>query len=78
MAYLGSRDMDRAMSQWEKVLDLQPGFVLAIFNLGRAHLGKGDKARALDYFMRLKNEFSDRVPASLKPRIEEFIKRCKE
>jgi arylsulfatase A-like enzyme/Flp pilus assembly protein TadD len=78
MAYLGSRAMDRAISQWEKVLEIDPGFVMAIFNLGRANLEKGDKARALDYFMRLKNEFSDRVPAALKPRIEDFIKRCKE
>jgi tetratricopeptide (TPR) repeat protein len=78
MAYLGSRDMDRAMFQWEKALDIEPGFILAIFNLGRAHLEKGDKVKALDYFMRLKNDFSDRVPAALKPRVEDFIMRCKE
>jgi len=78
MAYLGSRDMNKAISQWEKVLELQPDFVMAIFNLGRANFEKGDKVRALDYLMKLKNEFSDRVPAALKPKIEDLIKRCKE
>ncbi|MGB6679919.1 MAG: sulfatase-like hydrolase/transferase, partial [Candidatus Bathyarchaeia archaeon] len=78
MAYLGSRDMDKAISQWEKVLEIQPDFVMAIFNLGRAYLEKGDKVRALDYLMRLKNEFFHLVPAALKQRIEDLIKLCKE
>ena len=78
MAYLGSRDMAHAIVHWEKVLELQPDFVMAIFNLGRAYLEKGDKVRALDYLMRLKNKFSHRVPAALKQRIEDLIKRCKE
>jgi tetratricopeptide (TPR) repeat protein len=78
MAYLGSRNMDKAISHWEKVLENQPDFVMALFNLGRAYLERGDKAKALDYLMRLKNEYSHRVPDDMKQRVENLIKRCKE
>jgi len=78
MAYLGSHDIDKAISQWEKVLELQSDYVMAIFNLGRAYLEKGDKVRALDYLMRLKNKFDHRVPAAMKQTIEDLIKKCKE
>ena len=78
MAYLGSHDIDRAIVQWEKVLELEPDDIMALFNLGRAYFEKGDKARALDYLMRLKKDFFHRVPDRMKQIVEDLIKKCKE
>jgi cytochrome c-type biogenesis protein CcmH/NrfG len=75
---LGSHDIDRAIVQWEKVLELEPDDIMALFNLGRAYFEKGDKARALDYLMRLKNDFFHRVPDRMKQIVEDLIKKCKE
>jgi len=78
MAYLGSHDIERAIVQWEKVVELKPDDIMTLFNLGRAYFEKGDKVRALDYLMRLKNDFFSRVPAEMMQTVEDLIKKCKE
>ena len=78
MAYLGSHDIDRAIVQWEHVVELIPDDVMTLFNLGRAYFEKGDKVRALDYLVRLKNDFFHRIPEGMKQTVEDLIKKCKE
>ncbi len=78
MAYLGSHDIDRAIVQWKHAVDLKPDDVMTLFNLGRAYFEKGEKARALDYLLRLKNDFFHRVPDGMKQTVEDLIKKCKE
>jgi tetratricopeptide (TPR) repeat protein len=47
-AYYYARDYDHAVHQAHKTLELQPGFVLAEFNLGRALLQLGRNQEALE------------------------------
>jgi tetratricopeptide (TPR) repeat protein len=78
MAYLGSHDIERAIVQWEKGIELKPDDIMTLFNLGRAYFEKGDRVKALDYLMRLKNNFFHRIPAEMKQTVEDLIKKCKE
>jgi arylsulfatase A-like enzyme/lipopolysaccharide biosynthesis regulator YciM len=69
-------NMDGAIYCWEKAVEFQPDFVLALFYLGEAYLAKGDKTRALEIFLNLKNNFFQRFPEELKKTIDAYIEQC--
>jgi tetratricopeptide (TPR) repeat protein len=70
-------DLDGAIYCWEKAVEFQPDFGLALFYLGEALLAKGEKAEALEIFLDLKDNFFQRFPEELKQRIEAYIEQCR-
>ncbi len=70
-------NMDGAIYCWEKAVEFQPDFGLALFYLGEAYLTKGEKNKALEIFLNLKNNFFPRFPDDLKKKIESYIEQCK-
>ncbi len=75
--YSAIGNLDKAIYHWEIVLEFRPDNHMALYKLGLAYLNKGDKKRALDYFLRLKKEFFQRFPEDIKQKIEELILLCK-
>jgi arylsulfatase A-like enzyme/Flp pilus assembly protein TadD len=68
---------DEAIRSWEKAIELRPDVGYPLYNLGFAYLDKGDKARALDYFLKYKEDYSRSLSAEEKERLEALIQKCK-
>lgn len=65
--------MGGAIYCWEKAVELQLNFEQAQYFLGEAYLEKGDKTKALDCFLYLKENFFQRYPDELRKKIEAFV-----
>ena len=74
---LGNR-LDEAISCWEKALELKPDYDYPLYNLGLAFLEKGEKARALDYFLRYLKIKGKNLSAREREEIEALIARCRQ
>ena len=70
-------NVDDAIYCWEKAVELQPNFEQVLYFLGEAYLAKGDKSKALERFLFLKENFFQRYPDDLKKKIEAYIEQCK-
>lgn len=70
-------DVDGAIYCWEKAVGIKPDFGLAQLFLGEAYLSKGDKSRALEKFLYLKNNLFERFPDDLRKKIQGYIEQCK-
>ena len=70
-------NVDGSIYCWEKAFELQPNFEQVLYFLGEAYLAKGDKSKALERFLYLKENFFQRYPDDLKKRIEAYIEQCK-
>lgn len=75
--YRLSGNLDSAMSCWRKALECQPDFDLAIYSIGLAYLDKGDKAKALDFFLELKKRFFRNYKEEMIKKIDDLIAECK-
>jgi Flp pilus assembly protein TadD len=69
-------DADGAIKNWKKAVELQPDFGFPLYNLGLTYLARGDKALALDYFMKYKNMFYAGLPAQEKEKLDALIQSC--
>ncbi len=77
-AYGQAGDLKGAIFSWEKALELNPEQYLLNFNLGLAYYNSGDKAKALEYFTRLKEEHYSHLPSKQKQALDDLIQRCKQ
>lgn len=75
--YRQIENIDGAIHCWEKVIELQSEVGQALFYLGLAYLEKGDKAKALLYFTRLKEKFYSSYPEAQKRKLDDLIEKCK-
>jgi arylsulfatase A-like enzyme/Flp pilus assembly protein TadD len=75
--YRQAGNVDGAIYCWEKAVKLQPDFGQALFFLGEAYLAKGDKTKALERFLYLKENFIQRLPEDFKKKLEAYIAECK-
>jgi tetratricopeptide (TPR) repeat protein len=76
-AYKAAGQLDTAMLTWEKSLELEPDYGFPLYNLGVAHLQKGNKTRALKYLERyLFLNYRNLPPDELRE-IEGLIEKCK-
>lgn len=75
--YGQSDNLDGAILCWEKAVEIQPNFDQALFYLGQAYLTKGEKGKALEKFLYIKENFFHRYPEDLKKQVEDLIKRSK-
>ncbi|MCX6576482.1 MAG: sulfatase-like hydrolase/transferase [Candidatus Aminicenantes bacterium] len=69
-------DADGAIENWKKAVELKPDFGFPLYNLGLTYLARGDKALALDYFMKYKNMFYAGLPAQEKEKLDALIQSC--
>ena len=71
-------DLDGAIKNWEKAVELKPDFRFALFNLGLAHLAKGNKSKALVDFKQYRERFAASFSPEEKSQLEALIKKCLE
>jgi len=72
--YLELAIPDSAERQFHQALNLDSNFVRAYGYLGKAYLDKGDKNRAIDYYL----EFLERDPNNeLRPQIEDILRKLR-
>jgi tetratricopeptide (TPR) repeat protein len=76
VAYKENKQTDEAMRCWEKAYELRPDVGYPLLNLGLEHLERGDKQKALDYFMTYKNKFYSSISSLEKERLDALIRRC--
>jgi arylsulfatase A-like enzyme/Flp pilus assembly protein TadD len=78
MALKLSDRLGEAMGAWEKAIAVTPDDDFAVYQLGMAHLQKGEKPRALEYFLRyLALKDKDLSPEE-REKIEALIRQCKQ
>ncbi len=72
-AYKFNSDPDRAILQWQKVLEIKSDFIDAYFNIAVTALEKGDKAMALKYLNECKEKFFNRLSVGDRRRLDNLI-----
>jgi len=68
---------EEAILSWEKALELKPDYDYPVYNLGLAYLEKGEKAKALDYFLRYLALKEKSLSARERQEIEALIAKCR-
>ena len=68
---------DDAILNWERSVELDPNFFLALYNLALAHLEKGNKARALEYCEKYLSARGTNITADERREIGLLIQKCK-
>jgi hypothetical protein len=63
------RKLTRLLTRREFFLDVDH------YNLGMAYFNKGDKEKALAYFIRFKKEYSPLLPPREQNKLDDFIKK---
>jgi len=72
--YLELASPDSAESQFDQALKLDSNIVRAYGYLGKVYLDKGDKNKAIDYYL----EFLERDPDNeLRPQIEDILRKLR-
>lgn len=67
-------DVDAAISDWQKTIEINPNFKDAYFNLAIAFLKKkGDKATALKYLHQLRDRFGNRLSPGDQKRLASLL-----
>jgi arylsulfatase A-like enzyme/Flp pilus assembly protein TadD len=72
-AYKFTRQIDKAIAEWQKTIEINPNYIDSYFNIGIAYLEKGDKAAALKYFLICRDKFGEKLPASEQQRLARLI-----
>lgn len=67
-----------AIAVWEKALKIDPTDGFLNLNLGKAHLERGDKARALEYLENYLRLRTDTLSAQERREIESLIQKCRQ
>ncbi|MCD6193506.1 MAG: sulfatase-like hydrolase/transferase [Candidatus Aminicenantes bacterium] len=71
-------DYSRAIDEWEKAVQIDPHFGLALYNLGLAYLHQGRKDKALTCFLNYKKQFFNSLTQEEKIKLEELINQCQQ
>jgi len=75
MKLLGNND--EAIANWEKALELNPGYSISVYNLAYAYLEKGNKTQALEYCQRYLSIRGNALSVQERAEMDELIRRCK-
>jgi arylsulfatase A-like enzyme/Flp pilus assembly protein TadD len=76
-ANLVLRDLDAAINDWKKVLEILPSHADSAYNIARAYLAKGNRQKALDLLQQYMGTYSDRLSPAEKQRFNELMQKCK-
>lgn len=66
-----------AIDCWEKAVSLQPDFDQALYNLGRAYLERGDKAKALEKLTLYKERYYPSLPRDERAKLDALIQKSR-
>ena len=69
---------DDAIVVWEKALEIDPADGFLNLNLGKAHLERGNKARALEYLENYLRLRKDTLSAEERREIDSLIQKCRQ
>ncbi|NIM14670.1 MAG: sulfatase-like hydrolase/transferase [Candidatus Aminicenantes bacterium] len=72
-AYKFKNQVDKAIEDWKKTIEINPNFIDAYFNIGISYLGMGDRVSALKYFRLCKERFSRKLPLRELQRLDRLI-----
>ncbi len=70
-------DLDGAVEAWTKAVELKPDYDFALFNLGLTLLAKGERSRALPWFMKYRDLYGATLPPAERTRLEQLIEKCR-
>jgi len=76
-AHLIFRDLDAAINDWKKVLEILPSHADSAYNISRAYLVKGNKQKALDLLQQYMKTYSGLMSPAEKQRFNELMQKCK-
>jgi arylsulfatase A-like enzyme/tetratricopeptide (TPR) repeat protein len=69
--------IENAIEDWQKAIEIKPDFIDPYFSIGVAYLSIGDKARALETFLLLKERYYSKLSMSGRQRLERLIAQSK-
>jgi arylsulfatase A-like enzyme/Flp pilus assembly protein TadD len=72
-AYKFTGNVELAIADWKRAIELNPDFIDPYFNIGIAFLEKGDKSSALKYLLLCREKFSSRLPVGERQRLDRLI-----
>lgn len=70
-------DLDAAITCWGQAVAIDPGHRFALYNLGTAYLGKGDKTNARKYLEKYKELCYRGLPPDEKAALDALLERCR-
>jgi arylsulfatase A-like enzyme/Flp pilus assembly protein TadD len=76
-AYKFKNRVNKAIADWKKTIEINPGFVDAYFNLAVTYLQTGDKVSALNYLQQCKQKFETTLPQRELQRLNRLLAEAK-
>ena len=73
-----SGDREGAIQAWAKAVELEPDHRFALYNLAKAYLEKGDKAKALVLLRRYKDRYYRSLPRDEQAALDAAIAQCRQ
>jgi superkiller protein 3 len=76
-AHKSAGNTEAAIQCWLQALQLAPDLSQVLYNLGFAYLEKGERARALEYFLKYKEKVYQFLSPPEKQELDELIRRAR-
>jgi arylsulfatase A-like enzyme/Flp pilus assembly protein TadD len=70
-------DLDAAVTCWAQAVGIDPVHRFALYNLGKAYLDEGDKAKASTYLTRFKERYYKTLTPKDKASLEALLEKCR-
>jgi arylsulfatase A-like enzyme/Flp pilus assembly protein TadD len=72
-AYKFKNQVEKAVADWKKSIEINPNYIDAYFNIGISYLQIGDKAAALKYLLLLKERLAAKLPVKDQQQLDHLI-----
>ena len=76
-AHVYGNKIEQALSDWQKAIEIKPDYTDPYFSMGIVYLRIGDKARALQIFLALKEKNYSKLSPHDRERLERLISQAK-
>jgi arylsulfatase A-like enzyme/tetratricopeptide (TPR) repeat protein len=75
-AYKFKNQVEKAIADWKKTIEINPNYINAYFNIGISYLQIGDKASALKHLLLCKERLAAKLPAKDRQQLDRLIARA--
>jgi tetratricopeptide (TPR) repeat protein len=72
-AYKFKNQVEKAIADWKKTIEINPDYIDAYFNIGISYLQIGDKALALKHLLLCKERLAAKLPAKDRQQLDRLI-----
>lgn len=72
-AYKFKNQVEKAIADWKKTIEINPNYIDAYFNIGISYLQIGDKASALKHLLLCKERLAAKLPAKDRRQLDRLI-----